>query len=96
MVSKVIKAVREAVDAAAGRRPPLQRVDVVDPAEIREALGLSQAEFAVRYAIPYRTLQGWETGRPINSVSLNYLRTIRAMPQAVAEVIASGIQHTAE
>lgn len=31
--------------------------------EIREKTGLSQSNFAKKYGIPVRTLQGWEAGR---------------------------------
>lgn len=31
--------------------------------EIRERTGLSQSQFAKRYGISVRTLQGWETGK---------------------------------
>lgn len=31
--------------------------------EIREALGISRAEFSRRYNIPIRTLEEWEAGR---------------------------------
>lgn len=40
-----------------------QAPEYVDIAAIRERQGLSQSEFAARYGIPLRTLQGWEISR---------------------------------
>ena len=33
----------------------------VNVREMRKALGITQSEFAVRYNIPFRTIQNWET-----------------------------------
>ncbi len=35
----------------------------MDIREMRNALGDTQSEFAVRYNIPFRTIQNWETGK---------------------------------
>ena len=34
----------------------------MDIREMRTKLGITQSEFAVRYGIPFRTVQNWETG----------------------------------
>lgn len=36
---------------------------MTDVRELREGLGLSRADFARRYGIPYRTVEDWEAGR---------------------------------
>ena len=48
---------------------------------IRAETGLSQAEFAAAYGIPYRTLQGWESGRREPDAAVRtYLRVIQLFP----------------
>ena len=55
---------------------------------IRRALGLSQEEFAARFAIPLGTLRDWEQGRKEPDASARaYLRVIARNPAAVAEAL---------
>jgi DNA-binding transcriptional regulator YiaG len=35
----------------------------IDPKQVRERLGLSQAEFALRFGLELDTIQNWEQGR---------------------------------
>jgi len=57
----------------------------------RTQLGLSQAEFAARFRVPVGTLRYWEQARatPPDFASA-YLKIIRANPDLVAEIVASG------
>ena len=55
---------------------------------IRRALGLSQQEFAARFAIPPGTLRDWEQGRKEpDAAARAYLRVIARNPAAVAEAL---------
>lgn len=57
---------------------------VPNPQEIREALGLTQREFARRYEIALGTLRDWEQGaRRPDSAAKAYLRVIQQDPDAV-------------
>ncbi|MCB2056202.1 MAG: helix-turn-helix domain-containing protein [Geminicoccaceae bacterium] len=54
----------------------------------RAATGLSQEAFGRRYGIPVASLRDWEQGwRAPDTAARAYLRVIRAMPAAVAEVL---------
>lgn len=54
----------------------------------REKLGLSQKEFAARYAINLRRLQDWEQGRfAPDSAMLAYLRVIEREPEMVRQIL---------
>ena len=66
--------------------------DIPEPVnvrEIREKTGLSQPEFAARFAISPRTLQEWEQGRAIpDSAVRAYLTVIARDPQAVQKALS--------
>ena len=65
-----------------------QRIDV---RALRQRRGLSQAEFAGRYALNPRTLQEWEQGRTEPDVAIRaYLTVIDRDPQAVEKALAGG------
>ncbi len=55
---------------------------------IRQALGLSQEEFATRFHIPLGTLRDWEQGRKDpDTAARAYLRVIGRNPAAVMEAL---------
>ena len=55
---------------------------------IRRVLGLSQEEFASRFAIPLGTLRDWEQARKEpDAAARAYLRVIARNPAAVAEAL---------
>ena len=55
---------------------------------IRRVLGLSQEEFAARFAIPPGTLRDWEQARKEpDAAARAYLRVIARNPAAVAEAL---------
>lgn len=60
----------------------------VDVPAIRAKTGMSQAEFAARFAISIRTLQDWEQGRrePDSTVRA-YLTVIEREPDAVERAL---------
>ena len=56
--------------------------------KVREELGLSQAEFAQRFAMSLRSLQEWEQARRLPDLAvLAYLRVIERNPGAVQSAL---------
>lgn len=56
--------------------------------ELRNRLGLSQAEFAARFHINLRTLQDWEQMRRVpDDTARAYLKVIERNPEAVAAAL---------
>jgi putative transcriptional regulator len=55
---------------------------------LRALLGMTQAEFAARYYIPVKTLQGWEQGRrALDPASSAYLHLVAFNPDAAASAL---------
>lgn len=68
------------------RRPPSH----VDVKVIRERLGLTQAEFAVRFGFELDTVQNWEQGRYVpDGPTRTLLRVIERDPKAVEGVLGT-------
>jgi putative transcriptional regulator len=58
---------------------------------VRKRLGLSQADFAMRFRVPLGTLRDWEQGRrQPDAPALAYLRVIAREPELVARALAGG------
>jgi putative transcriptional regulator len=91
---RLIAAMKEVVDHVEGRIAlPIRYTEIpaeVDVKAIRIRLGLSQAEFARRYAVSPRSLQEWEQGRrrPEGAVRA-YLTVIANDPEAVEKALAA-------
>jgi putative transcriptional regulator len=63
----------------------------IDVRALRERSGLSQAQFAGRYALNPRTVQDWEQGRAEPDVAVRaYLTVIDRNPRAVERALAGG------
>ncbi len=61
----------------------------IDVRSLRRKTGLSQGEFAARYALSLRTVQEWEQGRSEPDLATRaYLTVIDRNPQAVEEALA--------
>jgi DNA-binding transcriptional regulator YiaG len=57
----------------------------VDPRKVREKLGLTQEQFALRYGLDLDTVQNWEQGRTKpDKASAAYLRVIARQPDEAA------------
>jgi putative transcriptional regulator len=57
---------------------------------IRQALGLTQQEFAARFRIPLGTLRDWEQGAAEpDAAAKAYLHVIASNPKAVADALAA-------
>jgi putative transcriptional regulator len=68
----------------------------LDPKAIRTKLGLSQAEFARRFQLPYRTVQGWEIGRiPTSGTATVLLTLISREPETVARILSASKEASA-
>ncbi|HJT87970.1 MAG TPA: helix-turn-helix domain-containing protein [Bryobacteraceae bacterium] len=56
--------------------------------EVRDGLGLSQAEFAQRFGMSLRSLQEWEQARRLPDLAvLAYLRVIERNPKAAQSAL---------
>jgi len=74
--------------ARLGVRALLIRTPDADPKRTREALGLSQAEFALRYGLELDTLRNWEQGRSKPDAAMRLLfKLIETHPQLVSSVL---------
>jgi putative transcriptional regulator len=66
----------------------LQRMRRPNPKVVRQALGLSQEEFAERFRIPVGTLRDWEQGRvEPDQAARAYLMVIARIPDAVLKAL---------
>ena len=62
--------------------------DEINVKRIREALDMSQAEFAEHFGFSVRTLQDWEQGRRVPSgVAKNFLILLQRAPDMVRETL---------
>jgi putative transcriptional regulator len=62
----------------------------IDVRAVRERIGLSQAQFAVLYALNPRTVQEWEQGRAEPDLAVRaYLTVIDRNPRAVRKALAA-------
>ncbi len=60
----------------------------VDPRQVRDAMGLSQADFARLFAFEVDTIQNWEQGRnSIDKPARIYLKIIEEFPEVVQAIL---------
>lgn len=72
-----------------GTRVTLAHVPDVDVREVRQKMGLSQAQFATKFGLPPATLRNWEQGRARPDAPTRVLIAVIAKhPEAVEEVLA--------
>jgi putative transcriptional regulator len=88
----LLKSMEEAKNYLDGKRPLRVRYydvpDHIDVRAIREKVGMSQSQFALRFAISPRTLQEWEQGRRMPDATVRaYLTVIDRDPKAVEEAL---------
>lgn len=62
---KLFSSIKEAGDIKTGKKKPSRTYDIKPPdiKMVREALNVSQSEFALMIGVSVRTLQNWEQGR---------------------------------
>ena len=84
----ILKAARGDPDAQPLTDAQLKRMRRPNPKVVRQALGLSQEEFAERFQIPVGTLRDWEQGRvQPDQAARAYLMVIARNPKAVREAL---------
>jgi putative transcriptional regulator len=57
--------------------------------QIRKSVARSPKEFAKRFGIPARTVEGWEQGKRVDVAGRVLLTVIEKNPKAVEKVLAS-------
>jgi DNA-binding transcriptional regulator YiaG len=63
----------------------------IDVKSIREAMGLSQDEFALEFGLEVATLRNWEQGRSEpDTAARNFLLTVASNPDAVRAALSRG------
>lgn len=78
--------------AASGVRATVLPNAGIDVRAIRDRLGLTQEQFAIRYGLEIEAVRNWETGRRTpDTAAQSYLRTIAAMPDAVEAALWSSL-----
>jgi putative transcriptional regulator len=92
---KIVAGLKEAISYAKGA-PAQARVtryqvpDTIDVKQLREGLGMSQPEFALRFGFSLGTLRQWEHGRRYPDGSARVLLTVIShSPEAVKEALES-------
>lgn len=86
----ILAAARHDPDARPLSDAQLKRMHRPNPKVVRQALGLSQEEFAERFKIPVGTLRDWEQGRvKPDQAARAYLLVIARNPKAVWEALES-------
>ncbi len=93
-MSKMTQAERTAAAHADADAKPLTKADFLRMKRvprvkiIREALGLTQEEFATRFHIPIGTLRDWEQERKVpDQTALTYLTVVAREPEMVQRVL---------
>ena len=61
-----------------GARVTLGAVPAVDVRELRQRMGLSQSQFALRFGLPPGTLRNWEQGRSVPDAPTRVLLAVIA------------------
>lgn len=92
---EIISSLKEAVDHATGGSAPVRETTLhipqdVDVKTIRERLGLSQEEFALRFGFSIGAIRHWEQGRRHpEGPARAYLKVIDRNPVAVEQALAA-------
>jgi putative transcriptional regulator len=85
---QILEAARADPDARPLSDAQLRRMKRPNPKVVRQALGLSQEEFAERFKIPVGTLRDWEQGRvEPDQAARAYLTVIARIPDAVRRAL---------
>jgi putative transcriptional regulator len=89
---RIIEGLEQAVAWSRGEnsraRVTLVQVPNVDVRDVRQRMGLSQAQFATKFGFPPATLRNWEQGRARPDASTRVLLAVIAKhPSAVEDVL---------
>lgn len=81
-------ALRRALAVSGVEAAPTGPPDAVDVKAIRERLGLTQEEFAVRFGLGLDTVQNWESNRrQPDRTARSYLTAIARIPDRIQEAL---------
>ena len=89
---RIEKSLKEALAFAEGKNVQA-RVSVyaplsVDVKQIRQSLGMSQAQFAAAFGIGLRTLRNWESGERVpKGIALVLFKILAQEPQTVMRIL---------
>ena len=89
---KLVTSIEQAGAIRAGKKKASRRTTIEDPEpkQIRESLGLSQADFALLNGVSARTIQNWEQHRrEPEGAAKALLRVAAKNPDAVLEALHS-------
>src|ERR1700733_5639498 len=92
---KIVRGLRQAISYAKGASSQVRVTqynvpDNIDVKKLREGLGMSQPEFALRFGFNLGTLRQWEHGRRYPDGSARVLLTVIShSPEAVKEALES-------
>ncbi|HEV7659933.1 MAG TPA: helix-turn-helix domain-containing protein [Allosphingosinicella sp.] len=92
--SKILEGLTEALAHARGESTDARQVevripDMVDVKAVRQSLGLTQSEFALRFGFKLDTVRNWEQAKRVPEASARALLTIiGAEPEAVRRALA--------
>lgn len=91
MTSKILQGMRQAAAYARGEAVPVKVHEVeVDVRAVRKRLGLSQAEFALRFGFAPGSVRNWEQGhRQPQGPARVLLRVIEREPAAVQRALST-------
>lgn len=89
---RIVEGLEQAVAWTRGEddraRVTLVQVPEIDVREVRQAMGLSQAQFATKFGFPPATLRNWEQGRSRPDAPTRVLLAVIAKhPEAVEDVL---------
>ena len=100
-MQEVIRGMEQALEHARGgsngtKVRQVRVPDHIDVRAIRERLGVSQAEFAIRFGFSLASLRNWEQGRRFpDGPARTLLKVIEVDPEAVESAVLLGSQLTA-
>src|ERR1700712_1763863 len=83
------QALREELARAGIRAAPVEPPTELDVRGLRERLGLTREQYAIRYGMEVETIRNWETGkRPPDRTARSYLQAISNDPEHVEQAYA--------
>ena len=94
---KIVRGLRQAISYAKDASPQVRVTqynvpDNIDVKKLREGLGMSQPEFALRFGFNLGTLRQWEQGRRYPDGPARVLLTVIShSPEAVKEALEAAI-----
>lgn len=73
---------------ASGVRSAMVVSDEIDVKAVRQRLGLTQEQFALRYGLDLNSVQNWEAKRRApDAAARSYLRVIERLPESASEAL---------